>query len=49
MRWANDYGDVPRWYWNSTAFQVPRQIDYRRRYWRGRAALASVLVLAGSV
>lgn len=24
-RWLNDYGDIPRWYWQSTAFYRMRK------------------------
>lgn len=46
--WVNDYGDVPRWYWRSSAFQIPRLAEWRRRRRRGRAALANVLGLVGA-
>jgi hypothetical protein len=39
----NDYGDVPRWYWNSTAF-LPLYV--RRRKNIGRMVLATCLALA---
>jgi hypothetical protein len=42
----NDYGDVPRWYWQSTAFLGLTWSRARRRhYWEGKRALA----LAGTV
>lgn len=49
MKVVNDYGDVPRWYWASYAFQLPRAIEDRRRARRTGAALAPVLALIGCV
>jgi hypothetical protein len=49
MRWGNDYGDIPRWYWRSYAFQLPRAIEDRRRRRRARAVIAGVLGLIGGL
>jgi len=46
MEWANDYGDIPGWYWRSTAFQLPRALEERRRQRRARTALATLAAVA---
>jgi hypothetical protein len=42
---TNDYGDVPRWYWEASAFLPPPRP--RRRRGIGFAVVAMVLALAG--
>lgn len=39
MRWTNDYGDIPRWYWGP-AFRRPRRRGDRA------SALATLLSIA---
>jgi hypothetical protein len=40
--WTNDYGDVPRWYWQATAFLPPPR---RRRRGIGFALAAAIIGL----